>query len=69
MIEQKSENKKSYRRQEGNAQHHTPLAVSARIIVFVDGALTCQLDGDTLTEHELVTALNTGLKPAVSPAA
>jgi ABC-type sugar transport system ATPase subunit len=45
------------------------VAVSDRVIVFVDGVLTRQLDGDTLTEHELVTAMNTGVKPAVKPAA
>ena len=45
------------------------VAVSDRVIVFVDGVLTRELDGDTLTEHELVTAINTGVKPAVEPAA
>ena len=44
-------------------------AVSDRVIVFVDGVLTQQLDGETLTEHQLVTAINTGVKPAVKPAA
>jgi ABC-type sugar transport system ATPase subunit len=45
------------------------VAVSDRVIVFVDGVLTQELDGDTLTEQELVTAINTGVKPAVKPAA
>ncbi len=45
------------------------VAVSDRVIVFVDGALTQELDGETLTEQELVTAINTGVKPAVKPAA
>jgi hypothetical protein len=31
--------------------------------------MTKELDGATLTEHELVTAINTGVKPAVKPAA
>ena len=44
-------------------------AVSDRVIVFVDGVLTQELDGETLTEHQLVTAINTGVKPAVKPAA
>ena len=44
-------------------------AVADRVIVFVDGALTQQLDGETLTEHELVTAMNTTGKPLVRPAA
>jgi len=44
-------------------------AVADRVIVFVDGALTQQLDGETLTEHELVTAMNTSGKPLVRPAA
>jgi len=44
-------------------------AVSDRVIVFVDGVLTRELDGETLTEHELVTAINTGVKPAIKPAA
>ena len=35
------------------------VAVADRVIVFVDGVLTKQLDGETLTEHELVTAMNT----------
>ena len=45
------------------------VAVSDRVIVFVDGVLTRELDGDALTEHELVTAMNTGVKPALQPAA
>ena len=45
------------------------VAVSDRVIVFVDGVLTQELDGETLTEQELVTAINTGVKPAVKPAA
>ena len=44
-------------------------AVSDRVIVFVDGIMTQQLDGGTLTEHALVTAINTGAKPAAKPAA
>ena len=44
-------------------------AVADRVIVFVDGALTKQLEGEALTEHELVTAMNTSGKPAVRPAA
>jgi ribose transport system ATP-binding protein len=44
-------------------------AVADRVVVFVDGAMTKELDGATLTEHELVTAINTGVKPAVKPAA
>jgi len=44
-------------------------AVSDRVIVFVDGVLTQQLEGETLTEHELVTAMNTSGKPIVRPAA
>ena len=43
--------------------------VADRVVVFVDGAMTKELDGATLTEHELVTAINTGVKPAVKPAA
>ena len=45
------------------------MAVSDRVIVFVDGKLTRELDGDALTEHELVTAMNTGLERDVQPAA
>jgi ABC-type sugar transport system ATPase subunit len=45
------------------------VAVSDRVVVFVDGVLTRDLDGETLTEHELVTAMNTGTKPGVKPAA
>ena len=45
------------------------VAVSDRVIVFVDGVMTQQLDGETLTEHQLVTAINTGVKPVVKPAA
>ena len=45
------------------------VAVADRVIVFVDGALTQELDGETLTEHELVTAMNTSGKPPVRPAA
>jgi ribose transport system ATP-binding protein len=45
------------------------VAVADRVAVFVDGVLTQQLDGDTLTEHALVTAMNTGIKTAVQPAA
>ena len=44
-------------------------AVADRVVVFVDGVMTKELDGATLTEHELVTAINTGVKPAVKPAA
>jgi len=45
------------------------VAVSDRVIVFVDGVLTRELDGATLTEHELVTAINTSIKPAVAAVA
>ena len=45
------------------------VAVSDRVIVFVDGVLTKELGGETLTEHELVTAINTGVKPAARSAA
>jgi ribose transport system ATP-binding protein len=45
------------------------VAVSDRVIVFVDGVLTQYLDGETLTEHELVTAMNTGTKPVGKSAA
>jgi ribose transport system ATP-binding protein len=45
------------------------VAVSDRVIVFVDGVLSQELDGETLTEHELVTAMNTGVKPSARPAA
>ncbi len=45
------------------------VAVADRVIVFVDGALTQELDGETLTEHALVTAMNTSAKPPVRPAA
>jgi ABC-type sugar transport system ATPase subunit len=45
------------------------VAVADRVIVFVDGALTQELDGETLTEHALVTAMNTSTKPPVRPAA
>ncbi len=45
------------------------VAVSDRVVVFVDGVLTQQLEGETLTEQELVTAINTGIKPVVQPAA
>jgi ABC-type sugar transport system ATPase subunit len=45
------------------------VAVADRVIVFVDGALTQQLDGETLTEHALVTAMNTSAKPSAHPAA
>ena len=41
------------------------VAVADRVVVFVDGAMTKELDGTTLTEHELVTAINTGVKPAI----
>ena len=45
------------------------VAVSDRVIVFVDGVATKELDGETLTEHELVTAINTSVNAAVKPAA
>jgi ABC-type sugar transport system ATPase subunit len=45
------------------------VAVADRVIVFVNGALTKELDGATLTEHELVTAINTGIKPVATAAA
>ena len=44
------------------------VAVADRVIVFVDGVLTQELDGETLTEHELVTADEHGLEP-LQPAA
>jgi ABC-type sugar transport system ATPase subunit len=45
------------------------VAVSDRVIVFVNGVLTRELDGASLTEHELVTAINTGIKPAAAAVA
>jgi ribose transport system ATP-binding protein len=45
------------------------VAVADRVVVFVDGAMTKELVGTTLTEHELVTAINTGVKSAIKPAA
>jgi ABC-type sugar transport system ATPase subunit len=45
------------------------MAVSDRVIVFVDGVLTRELDGEMLTEHELVTAMNTGVKLTINTAA
>jgi ABC-type sugar transport system ATPase subunit len=44
-------------------------AVADRVIVFFDGVLTQELHGDGLTEHELVTAMNTSAKPMLKPAA
>jgi ABC-type sugar transport system ATPase subunit len=44
-------------------------AIADRVIVFVDGMLTQELHGDGLTEHELVTAMNTSAKPLLRPAA
>jgi ABC-type sugar transport system ATPase subunit len=44
-------------------------AIADRVIVFVDGKLTQELHGDGLTEHELVTAMNTSAKPMLRPAA
>ena len=45
------------------------VAVADRVIVFVDGVLTRELFGDSLTEHELVTAMNTSDKPMLKRAA
>ena len=45
------------------------MAVADRVIVFVDGVLTRELFGDSLTEHELVTAMNTSDKPMLKRAA
>jgi ABC-type sugar transport system ATPase subunit len=44
-------------------------AVADRAIVFVDGVMAHELSGDELTEHHLVTAMNTGAKPILRPAA
>jgi ribose transport system ATP-binding protein len=44
-------------------------AIVDRVIVFVDGMLAKELHGDGLTEHELVTAMNTSAKPLLRPAA
>lgn len=44
-------------------------AVADRAIVFVDGMLAHELRGDELTEHQLVTAMNTSAKPTLRPAA
>jgi ABC-type sugar transport system ATPase subunit len=41
-------------------------AVADRIFVFVNGALARELTGDALTEHELVTTMNTGTKPTTA---
>jgi ABC-type sugar transport system ATPase subunit len=38
-------------------------AVADRAIVFVDGMLSQELDGEALTEHQLVAAMNTSAKP------
>jgi ribose transport system ATP-binding protein len=45
------------------------VAVADHVVVFVDGVLTQQLDGETLTEHELVTAMNTSIKSVGKTAA
>jgi ABC-type sugar transport system ATPase subunit len=45
------------------------VAVADRVIVFVDGVVTRELFGDSLTEHELVTAMNTSDKPMLERAA
>jgi ABC-type sugar transport system ATPase subunit len=45
------------------------VAVADRVIVFVDGVPTRELLGDCLTEHELVTAMNTSDKPMLRSAA
>jgi ABC-type sugar transport system ATPase subunit len=45
------------------------VAIADRVIVFVDGMLTQELHGDRLTEHQLVTAMNTSDKPMLRPAA
>jgi ABC-type sugar transport system ATPase subunit len=44
------------------------VAVADRVIVFVNGVPTQELSGDRLTEHELVTAVNTSDKPMLRPA-
>ncbi len=44
-------------------------AVADRAIVFVDGMLAHELRGDELTEHQLVTAMNTSAKQMLRPAA
>jgi len=44
-------------------------SVADRAIVFVDGALACELSGDTLTERALVAAMNTSAAAMLRPAA
>jgi ABC-type sugar transport system ATPase subunit len=44
-------------------------AIADRVFVFSDGMLTHELRGDGLTEHELITAMNTSAEPLLSPAA
>jgi ABC-type sugar transport system ATPase subunit len=44
-------------------------SVADRAIVFVDGMLTRELDGEELTEHQLVAAMNMGAAPVLRPAA
>jgi ABC-type sugar transport system ATPase subunit len=44
-------------------------SVADRAIVFVDGALECELSGDELTEHGLVAAMNTSAAAMLRPAA
>jgi ABC-type sugar transport system ATPase subunit len=46
------------------------LARSGRVVLFYSSDPgTQELDGETLTEQELVTAINTGVKPVAKPAA
>ena len=44
-------------------------SVADRAIVFVDGALACELSGDGLTERALVAAMNTSAAAVLRPAA
>jgi ABC-type sugar transport system ATPase subunit len=44
-------------------------SVADHAIVFVDGALACELSGDELTEHGLVAAMNTSAPAMLRPAA
>lgn len=44
-------------------------SVADRAIVFVDGMLARELDGDDLTEHQLVAAMNMNIAPIPRSAA
>jgi ABC-type sugar transport system ATPase subunit len=44
-------------------------SVADRAIVFVDGALVCELSGEELTEHGLVATMNTSAAAMLRPAA